>query len=173
MQKNKVRLFTLLMAVLCCSGCATGSYYYKYQGAAGGFSEVKIQDDLFKVAYSENQFVSPETAEDFALLRSADVAIQNGYKYFVILEQKSDVQKTSVDMPSYSTTMASGSIYPATYSGSMIGNTINYGGGTYVYSRPSTSNMIKCFKEKPENLPTIIYDAVQVRDSIKTKHSIR
>ena len=169
-RKTFARFATLMAISLVITGCATSAYYYKYQGAAGGFSDIKIQDDIYKVSYSENSFVSVETAEDFALLRAAEVTLTNGYKYFIILDQKSDPHTTSSTIPLSSMTVGSGVLAPGSVTG--YASTFNYGGGTVTQSRPSTSNLIQCYKDKPLDASLLIYDAKQVQDSLKAKHSI-
>ncbi|MBU1005991.1 MAG: hypothetical protein KKH08_00185, partial [Candidatus Omnitrophica bacterium] len=70
-----------------------------------------------------------------------------------------------------------GAVYPNTYTGSYSGTThgtTNYSGGqTYTFRKPSTRNTIKCFKEKPEGLSGIIYDAEQLRINMRKQYGIK
>jgi len=56
--------------------------------------------------------------------------------------------------------------------GSYHGTTNVIGGQTYIFHKPSSRNMIKCFKENPENFATIVYDAVQIKTNIKKQYGI-
>ena len=71
-----------LAVVLCIGGCAM-----KYQPLrrGSGFYDYKIQEDVFNVGYKGAG--NTERAEDFTLLRSAEVTLTNGYKYFVIVKE--------------------------------------------------------------------------------------
>ena len=75
----------ILTVLLCLSlaGCATG---YHGAGFTGGYLNMKLQDNIFKVTFNGNAYLSMEKARDFVLLRSAEITIENGYKYFVVLQ---------------------------------------------------------------------------------------
>ena len=81
-----------ILTVLLClglAGCATG---YHSKGFTGGYSNMKLQDNIFKVTFRGNAYSSMERTGDFALLRSAEITIENGYKYFVVLETNSFIK---------------------------------------------------------------------------------
>ncbi|MBI5574393.1 MAG: hypothetical protein HY919_07580 [Elusimicrobia bacterium] len=151
--------------VLCLSlfGCATP---YKKSGWKGGYTDFKVQDDIFKVGFKGNAKCSLERAEDFCLLRCAEVTIENGYKYFIILDERSGTQTGAY------TTPATANTHGTSYGGTYQGTTNIYGGQTYIYHKPSTRNTIKCFREKPENIPTIIYDAIMVKKNIRNQYKL-
>jgi len=46
------------------------------------------------------------------------------------------------------------------------------GGHVSSFSKPNASIVIQCYKEKPENVSGIIYDATQVWDNIKSQYKI-
>lgn len=153
------RINIVLFAVLALfvSGCATG---YQKQGFTGGYTDMKVQDDIFKVGFRGNAYCGSGRAEDFALLRCAEIALENGYKYFVIIDEKSGVTTGAYTTPvtAQTTTQTYGSVqgtaysnmYTGSYSGTTHGSTTYSGGQTYTFHKPSTRNTIKCFKEKPE-----------------------
>lgn len=73
------------------AGCATGPFGptgYQASGWLGGYSDMKVQDDIFKVTFSGNGYTNAVRARDFALLRCAEVTLGNGYKYFIIIDEK-------------------------------------------------------------------------------------
>ncbi len=158
----KKAIVLLALAVLI-SGCATG---YQKQGLMGGYTNMKLQDDIYKVGFRGNAYTRSEKAEDFTLLRCAEVALENGYKYFVTLETKSEVRTTNAwsdTSGSVSGTASNSGGFSGTYSG-----TTYY----YAYHKPGTSATIKCFKEKPANIQAQIYDAEQVKTNIKKQYGI-
>ena len=94
-----------ILTVLLClglAGCATG---YHSKGFTGGYSNMKLQDNIFKVTFRGNAYSSMERTGDFALLRSAEITIENGYKYFVVLETNSFIKIFSYIMPAASMTI--------------------------------------------------------------------
>jgi hypothetical protein len=165
----------MLIIVLSCmvlSGCATG---YGRCGLTGGFTDMKIQDNIYKVVFEGNGYCSGERASDFALLRCAELTLENGYYYFVPLEQKSDTKTTGVTTPVTSqTTGRINTFGNSNYQyGSFNATTQSYGGQTMYFNKPETSLMIACFKEKPENVSAMIYDAEQISTNIKKTYNIK
>jgi len=155
--KRKNWLVFLSLAVLLLAGCALISPIptpYGPYGNTGGYGETKIQDNVFKVAFSGNAYTSSGQVENFALLRSAEVTIENGYRYFVIVDRGTETQTDTKVWSSPDFVF----------------------GGKETHSRtdhkPRAWLTIQCFKEKPENSSTIIYDAGQVRDNIKTQYRL-
>jgi len=165
------KLIYLLVMVILISGCATG---YQREGLTGGYADMKIQDDIFKVGFRGNGYCGSERAANFALLRCAEVALENGYNYFVIIDEKSLSQTSSYTTPVTAQTYGNANVYGnSNYAhGSYSGTTYYSGGQTYFFDKPSTVNTIKCFKEKPENIPTIVYDAKQIRDNLKKYYGL-
>lgn len=162
------------------AGCATG---YHPSGFTGGYSDMKLQDDIFKVSFRGNGYTGRGKTSDLALLRCAELALENGYKYFVILGENSDVQASTYITPTTANTQGSiVSTTPVATGGgvTVVGNSAAYssttsysGGETYHINKPSASMTIKCFKEKPENIPTITYDAEQIKINIKNAYRIK
>ncbi len=164
---------TVLVLLLCLGlvGCATG---YARRGFTGGYSDMKLQDDIFRVAFSGNAYIGRGRVEDYTLLRCAEVSLENGYKYFIIIDEKSETSAGSYTTPVTAQTSGTGfaSGGPGHAYGSYSGTTTYSGGQTYTFSKPSARNTIKCFKEKPD-LPTIVYDAEQVIRNLKNAYNIK
>ena len=77
---NKLFLVVLVIFFV---GCATS-----YQQAGffrKGYSSTEIQEGVFRVRFHGNASTSASRAMDFAILRSAELALAHGYKYFIIL----------------------------------------------------------------------------------------
>lgn len=148
-------------------GCAT-----KYQPTSftGGFSETKLSENVFNVTFNGNGYTSRERASDFALLRSAEVVKNNGFKYFFISSSEK-----YLDHDSYTTNKT----YHTTFQANNYGNNIygdayttSSGGKTIHFSRPSTDNTIICFVDKPQ-INGIVYEAEFIIQSIKEKYQIK
>ena len=162
------------------TGCATG---YHSCGYTGGYSDMKLQDDIFKVSFRGNGYTGRGKTSDLALLRCSELALENGYKYFVILGENSDVQTSTYTTPTTANTQGSiVSTTPVATGGgvTVVGNSASYssrttysGGETYHINKPSASMTIQCFKEKPENISALIYAAEQIKTNIRKAYKIK
>lgn len=161
------KLTCLLVLVILVSGCATG---YGSQGFGGGYTDVKIQDDIFKISFRGNAYLGSSKCQDYAMLRAAEVALENGYKYFIVLDDKSGTQQYSYTTPVESHTSGTINTYgsSATYSG----RTSYSGGQTYNFNKPRSNLMIRCFKGKPENSLAMPFDARQVKNNLRLQYSL-
>ena len=75
---KKILLLTIFISSI---GCSTP---YQTYGGRGGYSEKKLSDNKFKISFSGNIYTRRYKANDFALLRSAEIADQNNFKFFKI-----------------------------------------------------------------------------------------
>ena len=86
MKKATILICTLFLI----GGCATA---YQSQGMSGGFSETQLDTNVYTVRFSGNGYTSPSKAADFALLRSAEITLMRGYKYFLIIDKNSFIKQ--------------------------------------------------------------------------------
>ncbi|MBI1255299.1 MAG: hypothetical protein GC196_13250 [Hyphomonas sp.] len=91
--------FSYLIAALtfCLSGCATSTPYAPMDGRYG-YSEQQIEADRFRVLFHGNNSTSRETVEAFLLYRAAELTLENGFDYFVVVEQDTDVSRSYTSM---------------------------------------------------------------------------
>ena len=61
------------------SGCGTP------YGTMGGFSEIQLAPDIYRVSFSPYGYISWDLAYQAGLLRCATLTIQNGCRYFGVL----------------------------------------------------------------------------------------
>jgi hypothetical protein len=120
--------------------CATA---YQPHGLSGGYSETQLGENVFRVAFEGNGYTSVVRAADLALLRSADVALEHGYGYFI---------------------MASDSSVATASGGSVKGSGV-------VTSQPSTINTVVCFKERPAGA-ALVYEAKTVRAALRARYDL-
>ena len=92
-------IFVLCLSVLLVS-CSTG---YRPLNDSGGYWDEKIEStsNRFKIGYDGNKWHSDpinrkERVIDLALLRSAEVALENGFKYFIISNSTAYTEKTDL-----------------------------------------------------------------------------
>ncbi|MBI3779045.1 MAG: hypothetical protein HY274_09070 [Gammaproteobacteria bacterium] len=159
-------LSILALAVVLFSGCATS---YQRQSFSGGYSETQLGENIFQVTFRGNGYTNRERASDFSLLRSAEVALENGFHYFVIVESEKGSKVGTYTTPS--TSYTTGSAYGNGNYAYGSATTTTYGGQTYFISKPRATNTILCFKEKPE-INGLVFEAEFVVRSIKHKYEI-
>lgn len=126
-------LLTLLLA-----GCAT-SYHQK--GFFGdGYSDYRVNQDKFAVTFRGNEFTDSEDVRRFALVRAAELTLQNGFRYFKILSEK-DVSRQAVET-------------------STKENEISTLKRKVKKQAPGIDLMIRCFDQEPDG------DAIDAREFI-------
>jgi hypothetical protein len=76
-------IFVMLVASSILAGCVTA---YEKKTTAGGYSETQLGENIFQVLFVGNSYDSHERVSDFSLLRSAEITVEKGYRYFVIVE---------------------------------------------------------------------------------------
>ena len=158
-----IKRLTILITTLFVLSCATT---YQSQSWTGGFSETQLDTNVYTVRFRGNGYTSSARASDFTLLRSAELTLENGYKYFMIIDSGSyrDISQTSIPQQNYNYGTISGD-----------GGTAYYSGYDTTYenitvTRPRSENTIMMFKEKPKK--DMSYDAAFISKSIKDKYSL-
>jgi hypothetical protein len=145
----------IVMIALSMVGCATG---YNAKGLMGGFSETQLDTDLFTVSFKGNGYTSVERASDFALLRCADLTLQNGFTYFKVVDSQSNIHTT---YNVTSDTNFNASSYGSNLYGSSSSNTT-----VHEVNRPAINMTIRLLKDKADGA----YNANFIGKSIRTKY---
>ena len=99
-----------LFAVVILAGCATP---YGPHQIAGGYSDVRIQNDVFRIVFDGNGFIHKSAVDYYALVRAAEITVQNGRDYFRVLGGDADVRTINVLIPGQ--TFATSNTYGAGY----------------------------------------------------------
>lgn len=122
----------LLVGFILLSGCA----YYGPSGLFGGYTETALNEDTYKVSYRGNGYCTRDQAADYLLRRAAELTLNNGYKYFVILAANSDNDASYYNTPATVNVNTSSNV-----SGNLYGwNSGNNYYGNYYESGNSYSN---------------------------------
>ena len=97
MRFNKIVVIFLSIFL---ASCSTG---YRPLNDSGGYWDERIEStsNKFKIGYDGNKWHSDpvnrkERVIDLALLRSAEVALENGFKYFIISDSTAYTEKTDL-----------------------------------------------------------------------------
>jgi hypothetical protein len=118
--------------------CATG---YQSEGFSGGFSEIPLAADAYKISVKGNGFTSSSRVSEMALLRGAELAKQNGYNYFIVrgVDENSSVSTYTTPGSSQTTTYGSATAYGYGNTATAYGTSNSY----TTYNAPQTHNIIK------------------------------
>ncbi|MEZ5967673.1 MAG: hypothetical protein R3C00_01235 [Hyphomonas sp.] len=100
-----------VLVLFAASACATP---YKPDGLMGGFSEIPVSADAYKVHVGGNGYTSAARVNEMALLRCAQLAKNAGYNYFVVADSRTYDRAHYAYLPGSSQTVTTGS---ATVSG--------------------------------------------------------
>lgn len=101
-----MRILTIGGAALLMAACVTSTPYAPAASERGfGFSEQQIEDGRYRITFRGNSSTSRETVENSLLFRAAELTVQGGYDYFVVVEKDTETR----------TSYTSTSPYPAFY----------------------------------------------------------
>jgi hypothetical protein len=139
-----------VILILFVAGCTTPYQQQNCKTFTGGYSEAKKGDNIYHVVFNGNGYTPLDKVKDYALLRSAEVTIENGFAYFRI----DSSEATYVEK--HSSSCYNGICTPI------------------VTKAPTAFNVISCFKEKPKskNKEEVIYNAKATSDEMKIKYKM-
>ena len=158
-----IRTLALCMFV---AGCATG---YHVSGFTGGFEETQLNPDVYRVSFRGNAYTSMDRAADFTLLRSAELALENGYPYFVIVDEKQWTKNETYTTPIKTRTTATARTFGNTTTGTAYSTST--GGQTRNYAKPRRTNTIVFLNDR-DGVNGLVYDAQFIVNSLQEKYGI-
>lgn len=83
------------------AACATPTPYQPNipgQGTSGGYSELRVEPNRFRVSFAGNTVTSRQTVEGYLLFRAAELTLENGYDWFSVVDRNTDREvRTYVD----------------------------------------------------------------------------
>ena len=101
MSKRSAGIAAALVLAAGLAACATPTPYQpniRGQATSGGYSEVRIEPERFRVTFSGTSLTSRETVEGYLLFRAAELTVQQGYDWFSIVDRQTDkTTRTYVD----------------------------------------------------------------------------
>lgn len=79
-------------AALVLAACATATPYQPLgtRGAAGGFTEQRIEANRYRVSFVGNTLTSRQRVENYLLFRAAELTVANGYDGFSIIRRDTE-----------------------------------------------------------------------------------
>ena len=157
----------LFLALLLLAGCRTPYVAYDCEptgapwplpgwGCKGGYSELDLAPNTYQVSFSGRD-ISTAKSQDYALLRAAELTLEKGRRYFLVLNSwgQTDVQLHSTP----------GS---TVYHGDGFATTT--GGGTSSSNLPQASYVIRVMGTSEGHEGA--YDALMIQRSVRTKYRL-
>lgn len=167
------RILGLGLAVLL-AGCASQTPYRPAERAGTeGYTETRLTDNRYRIVFTGNTLTRSETVQDYALLRAAELTLQQGYDWFRVANQdieRKDRQNTTVDTgfavpPQTSVYRECGLIACRTTVSQSPGYAFGTGVATTSTSRSYTSQVEITMQKYPKADQADAYDA---RDVVRT-----
>ena len=165
MEKIMKYLGIVILINLIC-GCATK---YEAIGATGGFYHTKVSDNAYIIGFSGNGFTEAKRANDFALLRAAEIGSKLGFTHFVV-EGTLDKSKTEI-INTGSTTNSSGNVYGYGNTASFNSTSTTTNNSMPVY-KPGVEIGVLYSEGIPQGRHLEIYEIEKVISEIKSKYKI-
>jgi hypothetical protein len=81
------------------AGCETATPYQPLRpGAAqsGGYSDLRLEQDRWRVTFRGNSVTSRETVETYLLYRAAELTVAQGYDWFETVQRQTDKHSETV-----------------------------------------------------------------------------
>ena len=154
-----MKIFQLVALLLLLNACTTA---YKTDDYARGISTTQLESNQFRVSYKGSTTSGDEKSTDLTLLRSAEIALENGFNYFVIVETD---ESASHGTNSADNTTGQNEIDTDNASHEPT----TYGDQTYIHSNPGAINTIVCFKEKPQGFA---YISLFLKATLRGKYNL-
>ena len=127
------KIFASALFFFFITSCATS---YQPQAWTGGYSELQINENTWKVTFQGNGYTSKTRAENFAMRRAAEITLREGYTHFLITDSDTYVKTSVRTIPQSSRTTGTVS----DYGNFQYSDTTYYGGQTYTVSKPSANS---------------------------------
>jgi hypothetical protein len=90
-----LRLSVVAAAFVFLAGCQTAATYQPRTGSSGtGYSDEQLAGNRYRVTFTGNSATHRETVESYLMLRSAEVALKAGYRWFLFDTRDTQAQTT-------------------------------------------------------------------------------
>jgi hypothetical protein len=102
MIRRPVTLLVSLALAAVLAACETATPYQPNipgNATSGGFSDVRLEPNRFRVTFSGNSLTSRETVEGYLLYRAAELTIAQGFDTFTIVDRHTDRDRRTYVQP--------------------------------------------------------------------------
>lgn len=160
-----MRIVLSLAVGLCLAGCATDNQSRQY---TGGYNQTQLSQNVFQVSFEWAGYSNTD-ADEILMLRSAELALSNDFKYFGFSDSNFSIVHSIYTAPQYLDGVAQASVY-----GSGIPYVINsstYDDSSNLKSVDKTTRLVIMFHNKPDH-NALIYGAAFICQSLASKYKV-
>lgn len=143
----KLKIAVCFILICCLSGCGA---HHRHRGHRGGYSDMALAHDIYKISFKGKFFTSRDKAQDYALIRCAEVTLREGYRYFIVMNANDYRDQINLRTPATINTYGS-STYSAGYGNFHAVSSINPG-TVYEINKYESIILIKLLKSN-KNYP--------------------
>lgn len=93
---NKLIVFVLILLTVACASSGPTAYMKSSDKGQPGYHHQKLTDNQYRVTFVGNRHTNQEQVKDYALLRAAELTLENDKQWFVITSTESDKQTRKV-----------------------------------------------------------------------------
>ena len=126
--------------------CAT-PYKQAKKPTSNGYFDTKLQEGMYEVLFNGNDNTTTAKANNYALLRAAEVCLENGYQSFEIVRKTEDFTEKEVDTG-------------VKIFGGTLANIEN--------SEPKITLVIRCSKKTD-----LLYQAAELKNSLRARYNLK
>lgn len=166
-----LRTLTFIAAAFALTACASSGpppYAAATSQAGAGYSETQIESNRYFVTYRAPGSADASVLEDYALLRAADLTLQNGREWFWVDRRTLDQQRGRSSGPSIGVGVGGGSYGGRGGASVGVGFNIPLGGGQAV-QRARAATLEVRFGEGPKPDEANAYDARSLSTNIRSR----
>ena len=125
-------MMVMVLSSLVLAGCSSSTRYQAADERGDyGYTETALGKDRYRITFTGNSITDKETVNDFALLRAAEVTLQEGYDWFQLVNRDTESKSRST---------------------SSISGVQEFGGGTAVYQRCGLLSCDTVVSQNPSRL---------------------
>ena len=105
-----MRKFIAVISLIALASCASTVAYQPATSPNGaGYSQTQIEDNRFIVTYRAPSGANPRLIEDYALLRAAELTLEQGQSWFIVDRRRTDLDNPESGRPRVGVSVGSGS----------------------------------------------------------------
>ena len=78
-------------------GCIAATPYQRFSFPRGGYDTKPLQDGIYQIDFAANGVTAHSQAAYYALVRAAEVTLQSGRRYFVVLSERTEMKPLPVN----------------------------------------------------------------------------
>lgn len=80
--------FNLIVGVMIfVLGCAATAYQPAEGNFAGGYTDIKVGPDMYRISFEGNAYITGEKAYQYTLYRAAEISMANKCKWFEVIDR--------------------------------------------------------------------------------------